>query len=42
MQMLEGLDDNTDLAHLAEDIPESSDCSKVTTRRRLSADQRAC
>ncbi len=25
MQMLEGLDDNTDLAHLAEDIPESSD-----------------
>jgi general secretion pathway protein E len=25
MQMLEGLDDNTDLAHLAEEIPESSD-----------------
>src|ERR1700704_1046922 len=25
MQMLEGLDDNSDLAHLAEDIPESSD-----------------
>ena len=25
MQMLEGLDENTDLAHLAEDIPESSD-----------------
>ncbi len=25
MQMFEGLDDNTDLAHLAEDIPESSD-----------------
>jgi general secretion pathway protein E len=25
MQMLEGLDDNTDLAHLADDIPESSD-----------------
>src|ERR1700704_2733945 len=25
MQMLEGLDDNTDLAHLAADIPESSD-----------------
>jgi general secretion pathway protein E len=35
MQMLEGLDDNTDLAHLAEDIPPT--CSKAMTKRPSSA-----
>jgi len=37
MQMLEGLDDNTDLAHLATTSPNRRICSRATMRRRSSA-----
>ena len=33
MQAVEGLDEATDLAHLAQDLPEQSTCSTATTMR---------